>query len=1025
MANGADGHVTLATKIDLKGIKDGVKKLGSDVSKGAKKAGESLKNMAKNAATQTKAAVAKVAPIIKKHFENIKKGAKEAFSKFGAIASKVFLAAGAAALTGIVTMTKQAVEAYGEYEQLVGGVETLFKGAADKVKGYAEEAYRTAGMSANEYMQTTISFSAGLISSLGGDTDKAAEVANMAIKDMSDNVNKMGTDMTMVQNAYNGLARQNYTMLDNLALGYKGTREEAMRLLSDAEKITGVKYDINNLSDVYNAIHVIQGGVDELNGGLGDVSKGMGITGTTAKEAATTIQGAFGMMKAAYKNAVTAIGGGGDIEKSIAALADSIELWINNIEPVVEKSLVNIGLAIERLAPVVVQKLTTIIVKSIPSITAAVYEMILGAAQGIIDGVKALFAGTVTASAKQAVEETKDNTKAVSKNMKATAKSAKDAKKAADKMNASFDELNILTGGTSDNVADIASAAAGETSATAASVPNGGLEAQSGGLEQAVSDELARVMEVVGGFAVALGVVLLCFGQFLPGIGFILFGIASGYSGVSAVQENDPKSTVETKLAEMGQAIGAFLAVIGVILVLFGNFPLGLGCIITGIALFSVSSAVLNEAGMKTMITKFIEENATLIAGVGLAMLVLGVILIATGVALHIGIALAIFGAAALVTAVSLNPNKIFEDIKKFISDNATFIAGLGVALVVLGIILCISGVGLPIGIGLIVAGAAALAAAVALNPEKIFNDIKKFFEDNAGLIVGISIALLILGIILCITGVGIPLGIGLIVAGAAGLAAEIALNWDFLKEKISGAIDAIGLWLKTWGLLVLGILLCFTLAGLPLGIAIIKKASKNLAEANDPVWNLILEKLKEAWEGITRWYNEKIAPWFTAKKWKDLAGKIGDGLKQGFAAAINGVIWVIEKGVNFAIEQLNKLSIDIPDDVPVIGGTKFGFNLNKVSIPRVELARGGIVPSKTYATIGEAGKEAVLPLERNTEWMDTLAEKLAEKMGGGVGTSVDINFTGTEARLIRYLAPKISQTNKYRGKNLLTGGQV
>ena len=284
---------------------------------------------------------------------------------------------------------------------------------------------------------------------------------------------------------------------------------------------------------------------------------------------------------------------------------------------------------------------------------------------------------------------------------------------------------------------------------------------------------------------------------------------------------------------------------------------------------------------------------------------------------------------------------------------------------------------------------------------------------------------MLVLGIILCVTGVGLPLGIGLIAAGAAGLAAEVALNWDFLKEKISGAIEAIGQWMKTWGLLVLGILLCFTLAGLPLGMALIKKASKNLTKAEDPVWNLILEKLKEAWEGISQWYNEKIAPWFTAKKWKDLAGKIGDGLKQGFAAAINGVIWVIEKGVNFAIEQLNKLSIDIPDDVPVIGGTKFGFNLNKVSIPRVELARGGIVPSKTYATIGEAGKEAVLPLERNTEWMDTLAEKLAEKMGGGMGTSVDINFTGTEARLIRYLAPKISQTNKYRGKNLLTGGQV
>nr|DAG32025.1 MAG TPA: tail tape measure protein [Bacteriophage sp.] len=1011
MANGADGHVTLATKIDLKGIKDGVKKLGSDVSKGAKKAGESLKNMAKNAATQTKAAVAKVTPIIKKHFEKIKKSAKEAFSKFGAIASKAFLAAGAAALTGIVAMTKQAVEAYGEYEQLVGGIDTLFKGAAGKVKGYAEEAYKTVGLSANEYMQNVTTFSAALISSLGGDTEAAADVANMALTDIADNVNKMGSSYESVQLAFQGFAKQQYMLLDNLKLGYYGTKTEMERLLADAEKITGVKYDINNLADVYNAIHVIQ---TEL-----------GITGTTAKEAATTIQGSAAMMKAAYKNVVTAIGGGGDIEKSIAALSDSIELWINNIEPVVERSIMGIGKAVEKLAPIIVQKLTTIIVKSIPSITAAVYEMILGAAQGIIDGVKALFEGTVTASAKQAVEETKDNTKAVSKNMKATANSAKGAKKAADKMNASFDELNILTGGTSDNVSEIASAAAGETAATSASVPSVGAESQSGGLEQVVSDELALVMEAVGGFAVALGVVLLCFGQFLPGIGFILFGIASGYSGVSAVQENDPKSTVETKLAEMGQAIGAFLAVIGVILVLFGNFPIGLGCIIAGIALFSVSSAVLNESGMKTMITNFIEENATLIAGVGLAMLLLGVILLVTGVGVPTGIALVLVGATALATAVALNPNKIFEDIKKFISDNATLIAGVGIALVILGIIICISGVGLPIGIGLIVAGAAALAAAVALNPEKIFNDVKKFFEDNAGLIVGISIALLILGIILCVTGVGIPIGIGLVVAGAAGLAAEVALNWDFLKEKISGAIEAIGLWLKTWGLLVLGILLCFSLVGLPLGMALIKKASKNLAEAEDPVWNLILEKLKEAWEGISQWYNEKIAPWFTAKKWKDLAGKIGDGLKQGFAAAINGVIWVIEKGVNFAIEQLNKLSIDIPDDIPVIGGTKFGFDLKKVSIPRVELARGGIVPSKTYATIGEAGKEAVLPLERNTEWMDTLAEKLAEKMGGGMGTSVDINFTGTEARLIRYLAPKISQTNKYRGKNLLTGGQV
>ena len=1007
MAKSSDGHIIISTKIDTRGINKGLKDITRMVQNSQKKTSESFKKMSKYAADSTKKAVEKSAPAFKKHFENTQKTAKDGFSKFGSIASKALLAAGTAALTGVVAMTKQAVDAYGEYEQLVGGVETLFKGAADKVKGYAEEAYKTVGLSANEYMQNVTTFSAALISSLGGDTEAAADVANMALTDIADSVNKMGSSYESVQLAFQGFAKQQYMLLDNLKLGYSGTKTEMERLLADAKKITGITYDIDNLSDVYSAIHVIQ---TEL-----------GITGTTAKEAATTIQGSAAMMKAAYKNVVTAIGGGGDIDKAISNLADSIEIWIKNIEPVVEKSIMGIGAAIERLAPIIVQKLTTIIIKSIPSITAAVYEMILGAAQGIVDGVKALFSGAVTSSAKEAVEQTKDNTKAVSKNMKATAKSAKDAKKAADKMNASFDELNILTGGTSDNVAEIASAAAGETTATAASEEWKGGSSSTVDLKQTVSDELAGIMEVVGGFSVALGVVLLCFGQILPGIGMILFGIASGYSGVSALQENDPRSTVETKLAEMGQAIGVFLAVIGVILVLFGHFPLGLGCIIAGIALFSVSSVALNEAGMKTMITKFIEDNATLITGVGLAMVILGVILLFTEVGIKQGIALIIAGAAAIATAIALNPDKIAQDIKNFVDENAVLL--VGIMLVLLGLILCMTGVSIPIGIALIIAGG--IATAVALIPDKIKNDIKKFFEDNAGLIVGISIALLILGIILCVTGVGVPIGIGLIVAGAAGLAAEVALNWDFLKEKISGAIDAIGLWLKTWGLLVLGILLCFTLAGLPLGMALIKKASENLTEANDPVWNLILEKLKEAWESITQWYNEKIAPWFTAKKWKELAGKIGDGLKQGFAAAINGVIWVIEKGVNFAIEQLNKLSIDIPDDVPVIGGTKFGFNLNKVSIPRVELARGGIVPSKTYATIGEAGKEAVLPLERNTEWMDTLAEKLAEKMGGGMGTSVDINFTGTEARLIRYLAPKISQTNKYRGKNLLTGGQV
>lgn len=172
-----------------------------------------------------------------------------------------------------------------ELQQSIGGIETLFKGSADTVKQYASQAFQSTGMSANEYMQNVTSFSASLISSLGGDTGKAAEVANMAMVDMSDNVNKMGSDMESVQNAYQGFAKQNYTMLDNLKLGYGGTKEEMQRLLKDATKLTGVKYDINNLSDVYSAIHAIQENLD--------------ITGTTAKEASSTLSGSFASMKAA------------------------------------------------------------------------------------------------------------------------------------------------------------------------------------------------------------------------------------------------------------------------------------------------------------------------------------------------------------------------------------------------------------------------------------------------------------------------------------------------------------------------------------------------------------------------------------------------------------------------------------------------------------------------------------------------------------------------------------------------------
>ena len=265
------------------------------------------------------------------------------------ITSGLKTVAGAVKQLGSVFLTvgKEALDSYADYEQLVGGVETLFKDSSGIVENYANNAYKTAGLSANDYMETVTSFSASLLQSLDGDTAKVAEVSNMAVTDMADNANKMGTDMSSIQNAYQGFAKQNYTMLDNLKLGYGGTKSEMERLLSDAQKISGVKYDISNLNDVYQAIHVVQG---EL-----------GITGTTAKEASTTIQGSVSAMKSAWQNMLTGIADdNADFEGLISNLVDSIGIAAENIMPRVKIIIDGIAALIPQLIGKIIDHLPEI-----------------------------------------------------------------------------------------------------------------------------------------------------------------------------------------------------------------------------------------------------------------------------------------------------------------------------------------------------------------------------------------------------------------------------------------------------------------------------------------------------------------------------------------------------------------------------------------------------------------------------------------------------------------------------------------
>ena len=282
-----------------------------------------------------------------------------------ATAGKVAVAGVAAGATAIGALGTKAVAAYADYEQLVGGVETLFKDSQDQVMDYANNAYKTAGLSANEYMETVTSFSASLLQSLGGDTSAAADKANLAITDMSDNANKMGTDMTSIQNAYQGFAKANYTMLDNLKLGYGGTQAEMERLLADAEKISGIKYDISSYADIVDAIHVVQ--------------TEMGITGTTAKEAASTIQGSFGMMKSAWQNLVT---GMADPDQDLGVLVgnftDSVVIAGNNLIPRIQELLPRIVEATTSLIGTVSEQLPAILGTVLPSLVEGATNLVTG-----------------------------------------------------------------------------------------------------------------------------------------------------------------------------------------------------------------------------------------------------------------------------------------------------------------------------------------------------------------------------------------------------------------------------------------------------------------------------------------------------------------------------------------------------------------------------------------------------------------------------------------------------------------------
>ena len=378
---------------------------------------EELKIIIKAEVAQLKKSIADAKKEMGSFKEQVSKHSKEASSNikkmgehFADVGKKIAKAMAAAAVgvgASLVALGKKALDSYGDYEQLVGGIETLFKDSSSVVMAYAQDAYKNQQMSANQYMEIATSFSASLLQGLNGDTAEAARIADMAITDMADNANKMGSTMESIQNAYQGFAKQNYTMLDNLKLGYGGTKEEMERLLADAEKISGIHYDISNLNDVYEAIHVVQ--------------TEMGITGTSAEEAATTIQGSVAMMKSAWTNWVTGLmDENADMKALTSDLVSSVGQVVENVVPKIGEFFSNLvegiheGLAehpkIQEAFDSIVSALGTVrdIITGVFSYVSENWETIKGILTAAAIAVGVITTAVIAYNAVQAIKEAMD-----------------------------------------------------------------------------------------------------------------------------------------------------------------------------------------------------------------------------------------------------------------------------------------------------------------------------------------------------------------------------------------------------------------------------------------------------------------------------------------------------------------------------------------------------------------------------------------------------------------------------------------
>lgn len=496
-----------------------------------------------------------------------------------------------------------------------------------------------------------------------------------------------------------------------------------------------------------------------------------------------------------------------------------------------------------------------------------------------------------------------------------------DAAKKAGKSLANFDEINQLSSN-SDSSGGGASAGGG--------IGDGSIAPDFSAM---IRDQLTSITELfVGAALLALGAILTFSGANIPlGIALMAIGALAIWDAVS----NHWGEIVEVLQGQVGlitAIISGALLVIGAILVFSGaSIPLGIGLMLAG----AVGMAATVAANWNAIVEALQGPIGVITALLSTALLAIGAILTFSGANIPLGIGLMVAGAVGLAAVIAINWGTISKALKGPIGAVTAVVSG---ALLAVGAILAFSGANIPLGIGLMVAGAAGLAATAAVNWGTIMDKLRGPVGKVTAIVSGVLLAL---GAVLTFSGANLPIGIGLMVAGAAGLATTIAANWNTIQTKLQGPLGAVTAMVGA-ALLVLGVVLLFTGAGIPLGLGMIAAGGVSLAAAIAPNWNYITQKVKECWENIKKFWEKNIAPVFTAEWWGNLAKNALNGFIGVFEGAINGII----DGVNWLISCLNRIHVDIPSWVPIIGGQSFGVNIppvDYVSLPR--LAQGAVIP--------------------------------------------------------------------------------